>query len=161
MFRWMVCGVRRLYQPFCVLSGKTHSNLRGVNWVICQGIKLQRVNVDYTDETDFMEIDFSDRDFDEKSNEADIDTISLISRNNPEFVCLRRITERHYWGSVHSLMRQLGYTGYLEDLRRGRCKGVFIRDDVAELVKPYYGTVYRNRRHFPFKDLQGTKPDTT
>jgi hypothetical protein len=96
-------------------------------------------------------IDFSDKDYDEKCHEgSDVDRISSMLKDRPEFVYLERIEERHYWGRIRAFMRQLGYKGHLEDMRRGRGKGVFIREDVARLVKPYNGTVYRSRWPNPF-----------
>nr|XP_011428641.2 uncharacterized protein LOC105329156 [Crassostrea gigas] len=103
-----------------------------------------------TDYTDYVVIDFSKRDFDDDtSTDLDVKTISPNLESNPKFVYLEGIQERHYWGKIRSLMRGLGYKGYLEDLRHGRGKGIFIRNDVADLVKPYGGTVYRSKRPNP------------
>lgn len=107
-------------------------------------------NFFFKDYTDYVVIDFSKRDFDDDtSTDLDVKTISPNLESNPEFVYLEGIQERHYWGKIRSLMRGLGYKGYLEDLRHGRGKGIFIRNDVADLVKPYGGTVYRSKRPNP------------
>lgn len=104
----------------------------------------------FKDYTDYVVIDYSKRDFDDDtSTDLDVKTISPNLETNPEFVYLEGIQERHYWGKIRSLMRDLGYKGYLEDLRHGRGKGIFIRNDVANLVKPYGGTVYRSKRPNP------------
>ena len=105
-----------------------------------------------SDYTDYVVIDFSKRDFndDDVNTEVDMNTISPNLETNPEFVYLEGIQERHYWGRIRSLMKDLGYKGYLEDLRHGRGKGIFIRNDVADLVKPYNGALYKSRRPNPF-----------
>ena len=97
-------------------------------------------------------IDFSKRDYndDDVSTEVDMNAISPNLETNPEFVYLEGIQERHYWGRIRSLMKDLGYKGYLEDLRHGRGKGIFIRNDVADLVKPYNGALYKSRKPNPF-----------
>ena len=106
----------------------------------------------FSDYSDYVVIDFSERNLDDAtcSPENDMDTISPHLKKKPDFVCLEKIEERHYWGRVRFLMKGLGYKGYLEDLRRGRGKGIFIRNDVADLVKPYSVAVFRSRRPNPF-----------
>lgn len=111
---------------------------------------MVNIAISSADYTDYVVIDFSDKDYAEKTSDGeDVDGISSVLKDKPEFVYLERIQERHYWGRIRSFMRQLGYEGHLEDLRQGRGKGVFIREDVAQLVKPYNGTVYRSRRPNP------------
>ena len=120
-------------------------------------MKKRRINLknnyfSSSDYTDYVVIDFSKRDFndDDVSTEVDMNTISPNLETNLEFVYLEGIQERHYWGRIRSLMKDLGYKGYLEDLRHGRGKGIFIRNDVADLVKPYNGALYKSRRPNPF-----------
>ncbi|XP_062575387.1 uncharacterized protein LOC134237307 [Saccostrea cucullata] len=150
MLRSVIQRAKRLYQPFGYLSWNKVSNLQCVNGVAWQRLKNQHVKFYSTDDPHCVEIDFSKKIYDdESSEEKDVKTISPVLEDNPEFVYIERIQEEHYWGRIRSLMRRLGYTGYLEDLRHGRGRGVFIRDDVLEVIRPYYGTVYRSRRPDP------------
>nr|XP_022288176.1 uncharacterized protein LOC111100513 isoform X2 [Crassostrea virginica] len=150
MLRSIVHGLKRFQ---CVRWGDSASvKTRCVNNFSPNFLQFQRVQCCSTDYTDYVVIDFSKRDYndDDVSTEVDMNTISPNLETNPEFVYLEGIQERHYWGRIRSLMKNLGYKGYLEDLRHGRGKGIFIRNDLADLVKPYNGALYKSRRPNPF-----------
>lgn len=93
---------------------------------------------------DYVVIDFLKCDFDDDiSLDFDVKMIFFNLESNFEFVYLEGIQERYYWGKICFLMRGFGYKGYFEDFRYGWGKGIFIRNDVVDLVKFYGGIVYR------------------
>ncbi|XP_061177525.1 uncharacterized protein LOC133186310 [Saccostrea echinata] len=152
MLRSVIQGAKRFHQPFGYLTRNVVSNWQCMNGihVAWRNLKNEHVKFYSTDDPHYVEIDFSKKTYDDESSaDKDLKTISPVLEEKPEFVYIERIQEEHYWGRIRSLMRRLGYTGYLEDLRHGRGRGVFIRDDVLEVIKPYYGTVYRSRRPDP------------
>ncbi|XP_022288174.2 uncharacterized protein LOC111100512 isoform X2 [Crassostrea virginica] len=91
---------------------------------------------------DCLQVDLTKHD--KKTDPLAIHSDNFIhsSSQKPEIVIIGGMEERTFNMEMKAVMRRLGYNGFLEDVRRGKGTGVFIRNDKLKRKQHLPATVF-------------------